>query len=62
MDPFWQIVSYLEDQWLLGLAVVVWIGAVIGTALATYDHWSVMWKMRRATRRMQEVRNSRGTR
>ena len=62
VDRFWEIASYLEAHWLLGLAVVLWIGAALAVALGTYEHWSVVWKMRRASRRMKELRNSRGIR
>ncbi|HKR84633.1 MAG TPA: hypothetical protein VJS37_10675 [Terriglobales bacterium] len=61
MDRFWQIVSYLEDQWLLGLAVVVWMSAVIGVALGTYDHWSAVWKMHSHPKNEETAEQSRNT-
>lgn len=56
MNQFWDIVSYLEEHWWVLIAVVLWIGAVIDVALGTYDYWSVVWKMRRVSRRMKELR------
>ena len=56
MDRFWDIIFYLEDHWLVLGAVVVWTGAALGVALGTYDHWSLEWEMRRASRRPNQIR------
>jgi len=55
MDQLWDVVSLLEERWWLLIAVVVWLAAAIGVALGTYDYWSIVWKMRRASRRMKAL-------
>lgn len=56
MARLFDIVSYLMQHWWIGIVVVVWIGAAIGTALGTFDILKIRWMYRQ---RMKELRKSR---